>query len=71
MDDDDERAAIDFPAHVRDPKNWKRISKRKMDGEWIRMFELTPGPIFEGIFNCEVLTDGADQIVKQVCITDQ
>jgi len=62
-DPDPLRDAIDFVAHVREGKNWKRVHKSKIGSDIHRVFELGPGPIFGGIFKVEVITDGTDSTV--------
>ena len=61
--DDPEIAKIDFPAYCKVGKNWKRVHKSKVGSDIHRVFELGPGPVFEGIFKLEVITDGADSTV--------
>jgi len=70
-DPDPERDAIDFPAHVRDGKNWKRVHKSKVGSDIHRVFELAPGPVFGGIFKLEVITDGTDSTVLHTCFYNE
>lgn len=67
----DELPKLDFDRHIVNGKNWKRIHKEKCADGWIRMFELAPGDVFEGIFFMEVVTDGSDSMIKSVTIDNQ
>jgi hypothetical protein len=65
-DDDPEIVAmkkIDFPKYVKVGKNWKRVHKSKIGSDIHRVFELGPGPVFEGIFKMEIITDGTDSTI--------
>jgi len=69
--DDPECAKIDFPVHCKIGKNWKRVHKSKIGSDTHRVFELSPGPIFEGIFKLEVVTDATDSTVLHTCFYNE
>jgi hypothetical protein len=69
--DDEERSKIDFPVYCKVGKNWKRVHKSKIGSVIERVFELSPGPIFEGIYKLEVLTDATDSTVLCTCFYNE
>ena len=72
MEDDPEIAKIDFSAHVRDGTNWVFAHSETSDpDENIHMFELTPGPVFEGVFFIEVITNKANDEIRSYYIDNQ
>jgi len=64
-------AKIDFKTYCKVGKNWKRVHKSKIGGDTHRVFELSPGPIFEGIFKLEVVTDATDSTVLHTCFYNE
>lgn len=70
-DPDPETAKIDFKTYCKVGKNWKRVYKRKIGSDIHRLFELSPGPIFEGIYKLEVITDSTDSTVLHTCFYNE
>lgn len=68
---DPETAKIDFPVYCKVGKNWKRVHKSKIGSDTHRVFELSPGPVFEGIFKLEVVTDATDSTVLHTCFYNE
>jgi hypothetical protein len=54
---------IDIRKHMAVGKNWKRVHKSKIGSDIHRVFELGPGPVFEGIFKMEIITDSKDSSI--------
>jgi hypothetical protein len=70
-DDADLNDWIDFPVYCKVGKNWKRVHKSKVGSDIHRVFELGPGPVFDGIFKLEVITDGTDSTVLHTCFYNE
>lgn len=66
-----DKVKIDFPVYCKIGKNWKRVHKAKYGSDIIRVFELSPGPVFEGIYKLEVVTDGTDSTVLHTCFYNE